>query len=305
LLQGDPVSISDLSKQPVELVVDEKATVGEGPIWDPRFNVLWWIDVNQGKVHRYNPIDRSNVTLDVGQRVGTVVPRLSGGLMLAAEHGFIALDPETGAQIPIADPEADQPENRFNDGKCDPKGRFWAGTMEIAEEDMTKGTLYCLHTNGAVEKHVTGIGVSNGLVWTLDRKTMYYIDSPTRRVDVFDYDDETGSVENRRTAVALPEGIGFPDGMAIDAQDRLWIALWGGWGVTCFDPRTEKFLGTIPVPCEQVSACAFGGANLNQLFITTARRDIDGDRLTKQPHAGGLFVADLGVVGVEAVSYAG
>ncbi len=295
----------DLSVQPVELLVDARAVVGEGPIWDSRSNVLWWIDVERGALHRYDTTNGSNTTTDLGQRVGAVVPRQSGGLMVAAEHGFIAVDPESGNQQPMVDPEADRSENRFNDGKCDPRGRFWAGTMEIAEHDMTKGSLYCLHADHSVTKHVAGIGVSNGIVWTSDRRTMYYIDSPTRRIDAFDYDDETGRIDNRRVALELPDGMGYPDGMAIDSDDRLWVALWGGWGVICFDPRKGELRGKIPVPSEQVSACAFGGTNLDRLFITTARRGIEGERLADQPHAGGLFVADVGIQGVEPFAFAG
>lgn len=299
------MSFPELKDQQVELLVDAQATVGEGPIWDSRSGVLWWVDIEQRHLHKFDPETSNNVTFDTGQRVGTVVPRESGGLVLALETGFVAFDPETNEHEPIADPEPDHPENRFNDGKCDPSGRFWAGTMEIVEQNMSAGSLYCLHADRSVTRHATDIGVSNGLVWTSDRRTMYYIDSPTRRVDAFDYDDATGHVENRRTAIAIPDGMGFPDGMAIDAEDRLWVALWGGWGVACFDPRSQELLGKIDVPCEQVSACAFGGPNLDRLFITSARRDIVGQRLADQPLAGGLFVADVGVPGVAASAYAG
>ena len=287
------------------LILDAKATLGEGPIWDSRENVLWWIDINECRLHRFDPATKDDVTYDIGQRVGTVVPRASGGLMLAVQNGFAAFDPATQKLEIIADPEAHLPANRFNDGKCDPAGRFWAGTLELVEQDMTAGALYCLYPDGRVESRVADVGISNGIVWTADKQTMYFIDSPTRRVDAFDYDNATGEICNRRTAIALPAGIGYPDGMAIDAEDKLWVALWAGWGVARFDPVTGKLLEKIDVQASQVTACAFGGPELRDLYITTARRDLLGEDLKDQPDAGGLFHLRVDVAGVPASQFAG
>jgi sugar lactone lactonase YvrE len=287
------------------LILEAKATLGEGPIWDTRENVLWWIDINECRLHRFDPATKNNTTYDIGQRVGTVVPRASGGLMLAVQNGFAAYDPATKQLTLIADPEAHLPTNRFNDGKCDPAGRFWAGTLQLVEEDMTAGSLYCLYPDGRIEKRVADVGISNGIVWTSDEKTMYFIDSPTRRVDAFDYDNATGEIRNRRTAIALPKGIGYPDGMAIDAEDKLWVALWSGWGVARFDPLTGELLEKIDVQASQVTACAFGGAELKDLYITTARRGLEGEALNDQPHAGGLFHMRVDVAGAPSVAYAG
>lgn len=297
------------------LLLDTQSTLGEGPIWDPREHVLWWIDINEHLLHRYAPHDgqshggpdgvERNETYDIGQRIGTVVPRVSGGLMLAVEHGFASYDPATQDLKILADPEAHLPGNRFNDGKCDPAGRFWAGTLQSVEEDMTAGTLYCMYPDGHVEPRVPRVGISNGIVWTSDKKTMYFIDSPTRRVDAFDYDDATGDITNRRTAIELPEGIGYPDGMTIDAEDKLWVALWAGWGVARFDPASGKLLEKIDVPASQVTACALGGPDLTDMFITTARRDLTGSDLEHQPHAGGLFHAKVALPGVPSAAFAG
>jgi sugar lactone lactonase YvrE len=287
------------------LILDAKATLGEGPIWDTRENVLWWIDINECRLHRFDPATKDNVTYDIGQRVGTVVPRASGGLMLAVQNGFASYDPEARKLRIVADPEAHLPQNRFNDGKCDPAGRFWAGTLELVEQDMTAGTLYCLYADGRVEKRVADVGISNGIVWASDKKTMYFIDSPTRRVDAFDYDNATGEIGNRRTAIALPDGMGYPDGMAIDSEDKLWVALWAGWGVARFDPTTGAVLERIDVRASQVTACAFGGPELKDLYITTARRDLQDETLNDQPHAGGLFHTHVEVAGVPSTAYAG
>ncbi|MBP85370.1 MAG: hypothetical protein CMJ64_01420 [Planctomycetaceae bacterium] len=288
------------------LLLDAQATLGEGPIWDQRDNILWWIDINEHKLHRFDPATHEKETFDVGQRVGTVVPRCSGGLMLAVQNGFASFDPSNGSLRIVADPESHLPENRFNDGKCDPAGRFWAGTLELVEENMQAGTLYCLLENGRVKAKVPNVGISNGIVWTSDKKTMYYIDTPTRRVDAFDYDNDTGAISNRRPAIELPDDfVGYPDGMTIDAEDNLWVCFWGGWRVVRFDPATGQQLSRIDVPASQVTACALGGPELKNLYITTARRDLKGTALEKEPHAGGLFHAKVDIAGVPATAYAG
>lgn len=286
------------------LLLDVRATLGEGPIWDTREEVLWWIDINECRLHRFDPATQKNETYEIGQRIGTVVPRASGGLMLAVQNGFAAYDPAAQLDI-IADPESHLPENRFNDGKCDPAGRFWAGTLELVEKNMHAGSLYCLFPDGHVERQVPDVGISNGIVWTSDKRTMYFIDSPTRRVDAFDYDNDTGEISNRRVAIELPEGFGYPDGMAIDCEDKLWVALWAGWGVARFDPITGELLSKIDVKASQVTACAFGGPELKDLYITTARRDLVGEALHDQPNAGGLFHCRVEVAGVPSVAFAG
>ena len=287
------------------LALDAQAILGEGPIWDQREDVLWWIDINNHLLHRFDPATRRDQTFDIGQRIGTVVPRAKGGLMVAVQSGFAAYDPASQKLEPLIDPEAHLPENRFNDGKCDPAGRFWAGTLELIEQNMQAGTLYCLYPDGHVEPRVSQVGISNGIVWTADKRTMYYIDTPTRRVDAFDYDNETGEISNRRPAIELDEGPYFPDGMTIDAEDKLWVALWGGWRVQQFDPATGEALDKVDVPASQVTACAFGGPELKDLYITTARRDLDEEALRDEPHAGGLFHARPGATGVPANSFAG
>ena len=287
------------------LLLDTKSTLGEGPIWDDEEDCLWWIDIEVGLVHRFDPARHQNQTFDIGRKVGTVVRRQRGGLMLALADGFAAFDPKSGRLEILCDPEADKPDNRFNDGKCDPAGRFWAGSMNALDESQPTGALYCLHADGHVVKHFEGVRVSNGIVWTADAKTMYYIDSPTRCVDSFEYDRETGQISNRQTVIQFSEDQGYPDGMTIDAEDMLWVAQWDGWGVSRFDPKTGELLDKIEVPAAQVTACAFGGPELKDLFITTARRGIEAGDLEEQPYAGSLFHARPGVMGVRSNQYAG
>ena len=285
-----------------DLVLDAKATLGEGAIWYD--DVLYWIDIVPGKVCVLDPAAGTNREIEVGQMVGTVVPRERGGLAVAVEEGFALLDPDTGALTSIANPEAGMPGNRMNDGKCDPAGRFWAGTMDRDEKDPA-GSLYCLDTDHTVHRRVENVCISNGIVWTGDGRTMYYIDSPTCRVDAFDVDPDSGELSNRRTAIEVPQDLGWPDGMAIDENGNVWIAMWAGSAVTHWDPRSGELLGSCEVPASQVSSCAFGGPNLDELYITSARIDLGDEQLGKEPHAGGLFKARPGVRGVPAVAFGG
>jgi len=282
-----------------------QAEVGEGPLWDVGEQVLWWVDILSHRVHRFDPVRNDAQSFDVGQQVGTLVCRGQGGLMLAMEDGFASFDPATNTLELISDPEADQPENRFNDGKCDPAGRFWAGTMNLNDAAARTGALYSLDANHQVTRHFSNVAISNGIVWTSDANTMYYIDTLDRGIDAFDYDLEQGAISKRRTVIEVPEELGGPDGMAIDAEDMLWVAMFGGGCVVRYDPRSAAELARVEVPASNVTACAFGGTDLDQLYITTARVGLDPPELALQPAAGDLFVAATGVAGVASPKYAG
>jgi sugar lactone lactonase YvrE len=290
--------------QSAELVLDAKATLGEGALWDAKGQVLLWIDIMNSQVHVYDPATQQNRTIQLDQMAGTVVPRRSGGLMVAVHHGFASLDLETERLEILADPERDLPGNRFNDGKCDPAGRFWAGTLAL---DGAQGVcnLWRLDPDLSVHKMLGGVSVSNGIVWSLDHRTMYYIDTPTGQVDRFDYDLGTGDIDNRSVAVRIPAEMGYPDGMTIDSEGMLWVALWQGGKVSRWDPVQGRLLQTVDLPASNVTSCAFGGEHLDQLYITTARIALGDEQLEKQPLAGGLFRADVGVAGLPAFEFAG
>ena len=284
----------------VKLLVDAHALVGEGPIWDETKGVLYWVDILSNMVYEYNPATGENRGYNVGQHVGTVVPRASGGLMLAVYDGFAAFNPATGQLTLLGDPEADLPQNRFNDGKCDPAGRFWAGTMAYTDQS-TQGSLYRMDADLSIHKMVGDIGISNGIVWSLDKTTMYYIDSMANTVRAFGYDLATGNISKERVVIRT-DGMGLPDGMAIDAEGMLWVAHFGGSCVRRWNPHTGKVIGTIEMPASQITACAFGGADYSILYITSAATGLD---LTREPHAGGLFMVDPGVKGVPTFTFAG
>ena len=284
------------------LLYDARAELGEGPLWDEREKVLYWVNIQGHKLHIYDPATGENQSYDIGQPVGTVVLREYGGVMLALRDGFAAYDPTSGKLDMIADPEADKPENRFNDGKCDPAGRFWAGTMHA---QPYRGALYRLDTDMTVHKMVEDVSISNGIVWTADHKTMYYVDSPVLTVYAYDYDNDTGDINNCRSIIKVPEGMGVPDGMAIDNEGMLWIAHFGGSAVHRWDPASGEIVETIDVPASQVTACAFVGDNLDTLYITTARTGLSDEQLAGEPHAGSLFVAQPGVTGTLTYRFKG
>lgn len=289
----------------VRLVLRAEAKVGEGPLWDFRSNVLWWVDIEAGKLNRFDPERRVNDVFEMGQRVGTVVLRASGGLLLATENGILAFDPQDGKFETVCDPEADLPENRFNDGKCDPAGRFWAGTMNLDPLNHSTGALYSFDADFCMRKHLTNVGVSNGIVWSQDAKRMYFIDSMIGTIDCFDYDVESGTICNRRPIFSMPSELGLADGMAIDAEDMLWVAFWGGWCVARIDPTTGSMLTKIELPAANVAACAFGGDDMQDLYITTARHGLSDTELSEQPEAGSLFLARPTVRGAEFAIFGG
>jgi sugar lactone lactonase YvrE len=280
----------------VEPVGHIRSQWGEGPLWWR--DALYYVDIEGRLVHRFDPADGSEKSWDVGQRVGTVVPRASGGLVIAGDRGFSFLDEKNGALTPIADPEADLPDNRFNDGKCSPDGRFFAGTISLAKKTGT-ARLYRLDPDLTVHEAFAPVTNSNGIVWSADGKTCYYIDTPRKEVLAFDYQD--GLLVNPRIAILTGHIDAAPDGMAIDASGRLWIAFCHGGCVSCFDPQTGDELRRIALPCLETTACAFGGPDLTDLFVTTGVH-----KTAVEEHAGRLFVIrGLNIKGLPAHAFAG
>jgi len=291
-------------KYEVELVVDAKAQLGEGPVWHAPKQLLYWVDIEGAALHVYAPNGAPDTVYPVGCRVGAAVPRSSGGMVLATENGFEAFDFETGSKTPLADPESHLPDNRFNDGKCDARGRFWAGTMSMVKQKEA-GSFYVLDPDGTTRHLFGGVTTSNGLGWSPDGRTMYYIDTPTMQVSAFDFDEEQGQLSNRRSIITFPDGIGRPDGMTVDAEGMLWIAHWEGARVTRWNPAEGSLLATVPLPVDRVTCPTFGGKDLDTLFITTARHGLDENALARQPHAGSLFALRPGVTGLPSHEFAG
>lgn len=286
----------------VELLVDQNAMLGEGPAWDHQSQSLYWLDIMGEKLHIFDYAKETNRTIELKQMPGTIVPRKSGGAVIALQNGFYFMNLETGQVESITDPESHLPNNRFNDGKCDPKGRFWAGTIHLEGEEHTCA-LYCLNTNLKAERKISEVTNSNGLAWSPDESTFYFIDTPTLKVVAYDYDAQTGSITNPRKIIDFPEDEGFPDGMTIDEEGMLWIAHFSGSKVSRWDPASGQQLTSISVPAKHVTSCTFGGPDLDELYITTAK--LDDTDMNEFPHAGGLFRVKPGVKGMPAVPFNG
>ncbi|MUH36064.1 SMP-30/gluconolactonase/LRE family protein [Zobellia amurskyensis] len=282
----------------VETVLDSTATLGEGVFWHPQEKKVYWVDIYGKEIHATDPKTGSNQTFKLPEYVGTIAPINTGGLLVALENGVVELDTETGEFFSVLELEKDKPSNRFNDGKCDPKGRFWVGSM-CREGLKPTGALYSINTDKSFVKRVENITVSNGITWSLDHKTMYYIDSPTRKVVAYSYDVETGSISNPIKVIDVPEEFGFPDGMTIDNEGMLWIALWGGNSVSQWNPNTGELIQKIIIPAPHVTSCAFGGEDQRKLFITTAREGLTEAQLDEYPLSGSLFTIELPVGGPE------
>lgn len=287
----------------VHLEIDAKAQLGEGALWHPTENKLYWVNIEGRTLHICDPATKENRSIPVKERIGTVVPVQKGGALVALQNGIHYINTESGELNLLINPLSD-PNIRFNDGKCDPSGRFWVGSMHLKFVTHA-ASLYRMDTHLHIEKVLNDITVSNGIAWTKDKKIMYYVDTPLQRIDAFDYHDTDGSVTNRRTVVTIPLEKGSPDGITLDTEGNIWVALWGGNAVGKFDPLTGQQLDSIPVPAPNVSSCAFGGPNLDTLYITTARGELPSNLLSEYPLSGGVFSVVPGSKGLPANFYRG
>lgn len=284
-----------------ELLLDARAELGEGPAWDARRGVLHWVDIHAGRLHTFDPAAGSDSCLELGEPLGCAVPARTGDLVLALRSGVWTLDLPTVTRTLLAAPEH-VPGNRFNDGKCDPAGRFLAGTMDDAEQEAS-GSLYSFSPGGALKTLLTGLRISNGLTWSPDYKTFYFIDTPTRLVMAYDYDLEAGGIANPRPVVCIPEAMGWPDGMTSDQEGMLWVALWGGASVTKWDPATGQMAAAYPLPALNVTSCIFGGPQLSDLYVTSARKGMTAAQLAEYPFSGGLFCLATGTRGLPTFEF--
>ncbi len=292
-----------------ELVIKAQAVIGEGPFWDKKDRLLYWVDIAKKTLFIHDPAGGTSREINVGQFIGSAAVRNSYELVVALEDGFHFLDVRTGKLTAITDPEAHVPGNRFNDGKCDARGRFWAGTQPSdgkggATDERGVSALYRLDTDRTARKMVAGVSISNGIAWSPDNRVMYYIDSRVRGVAAYDFDLETGEIANRRYPIEMPAGNGAPDGMTRDDEGMLYIAEWDGYQVSKWDPRTGACVDAWKFPVAKITSCAFGGAKLDELYVTTACLEVKpGD--AAQQDAGSVFRIRMDVSGAESYRYAG
>jgi sugar lactone lactonase YvrE len=285
----------------VECIANVRAVLGEGPTWVAREQALYWVDIPEKRLFRWSEADGLRET-GLGAHLCSLAPRASGGFIGAGYDGFLAFDPATGRLKNLGDPEPELETNRFNDGKVDREGRFWAGTMDRLEREAS-GSLYRFDPELNWTRIDSGYRVTNGPAFSRDGRTMYHSDSALQRIYAFDL-AEDGAAANRRIFAEFGPGDGYPDGMTVDAEDCLWIAFWDGWCLRRLSQSGERVLD-LPMPVQRPTSCAFGGPGLDRLFITSASRGLTHAEMEAQPSAGGLFMAVPGVTGVAEPLFAG
>ena len=273
-----------------DVVLDAGAMLGEGPVWVGER--VWWVDIEGERIHHTDPATGSDEVIEVGEPIGAVIPRSGGGSVRGLADG-VALCDAAGREERRLLIEADDAGARMNDARCDAAGRLFTGTMAHGDR---RSALYRVDPDLTVATVFTGVGTSNGLGWSDDGTRMYYIDTPTMRVDVIDYDLATGGCENRRPLIEITGEQGRPDGMTVDGEGCLWVAFWDGWCIRRFDPD-GTLITTVELPAARTTSCTFGGPGLDQLFVTSASTGLSEAQSAAQPHAGALFVVDPGVRG--------
>lgn len=284
-----------------ELALDARAELGEGPIWDDRRQRLLFVDIMRGHVHEFDPATGFDRVVEIGRLVGAVVLAESGAWIVAAQGGFWRVDPDSGQSTPIAAAEANRDDTRMNDGAVDARGRFWAGTMSLRHQ-AEQGTLYRLDPDRRVYAMLAPVTTSNGIAWSADGTRMYYVDTRTGRIDLFDFDLDSGAIGNRRPFVVIPPSEGKPDGLVLDRDGGVWLTLWQGGAVHRYTPEGDRDL-VIRFPVTLTTKCAFGGPDLDELYVTSAWIDLDANARAAQPHAGGVYRVKTGHVGPRAHRY--
>lgn len=272
--------------------------LAEGPYWHVRKKSYFWVDIETGTLYQYSKNDPKPKTWQFKHRLSLVVEGEGDQVILGLDRKIARFDLITHALDWIVEAESNLILNRFNDGKCDAKGRLWAGTLST-HFTPGSGSLYLIEAPGTASQKIPNLSISNGIAWTPDQQTMYFIDSPTRTVRAFDFDLERGELGPNRVVIQVPPKLGTPDGMTIDQDGNLWIAHYGGFGVYCWDPKIGKLLTKIEVPAPHVTSCTFGGEDLDELLITTAQENMSIEDLQKYPASGDIFLAKTNTKGFE------
>lgn len=276
------------------VVLVARARLGESPLWDATHQMLYWVDIYNYRVHQFNPLTMHDRFFDVGDVVGPIALAGDHRLLIAQRDRLAFLDTKTGELTPLLSLEADKPENRFNDGKCDSQGRFWFGSTH---PEAPQGTLYRLDADLSVHVMETGLTIPNGMGWSLDDTTFYLTDSPRQVIYAYDFDAATGEIGDRRKLIDLTAESFYPDGLTIDAEGCLWSAMWDGWCVIRFDPQGKEMLRiSLPVPCP--TSCTFGDRNLSTLYITTASVGLSQQQIDQSVCSGDLFSLPTHVTGL-------
>jgi len=286
---------------PLRNVLAARARLGEGPSWDGEAGVLWWVDIHNHRVHRWDPAAGEDTVYEVGETVGCAHPAADGRVVLALRRGVALLDPAGGAVEPLATLLPERAGLRLNDGKCDARGRLWVGSMSAEEGGAA---LFRVDADGSVREAVGGLTMSNGLGWSPDGATLYLTDSPAKTILAFDFDADAGTLSGRRVFADLSRADSVPDGLAVDAEGCVWSAQWGGSCLVRFAPDGGELL-RVRLPVPHPTSCAFGGSGGTDLYVTTASIGMTEEEIEDAFESGDLFVLRPGVAGPPAARFGG
>jgi len=288
----------------VHCIWPAEAQLGEGTLWSVREQALYWVDILGKRLHRCSPDGGARASWSFDEEISAVAECADGaGLIVTLRRGFARFDPARGGAVQWLHRPTEEPaSNRFNDGKCDARGRFWGGTMDF-DCVAPSGAFYAYGADGRCVRHALGFAVTNGPAWSLDGRTMFINDTVNGSVFAWDFDAERGALANRRLWLRFAPGDGLPDGMTVDAQGQLWIAHWGGHCVTAHDVSSARELQRLALPVSQVTNVAFGGSDLRTLFVSSARVGLPAQQLRDEPLAGGLFALRMEAPGLPATPF--
>ncbi len=294
-----------ISGDSIRCVLPWQAIVGESPIWHPQEQKLYWVDIQSKQIHRFDPARGSNQTFDLPEIVTCIDFRAAGGLVLTLKKCFATFDPATSKLERLPEVESDFPNNRFNDGKCDPQGRFWAGTMDAVNWPAPSGNLYRLDADKTVSLMHANIICANGNDWSPDGRKMYFTESFRYGIFVYDFEPETGALSNRLPFATLDSNSGgFPDGLTVDADGFVWSNVVGLGQIHRYDPQGKRER-IIQLPVPRATDCTFGGPDLKTLYVTSARETMTPEQLAAAPLSGSLFAIDCDVRGLPTGSFSG
>lgn len=288
---------------PFECVLDARASLGECPVWSIDEQVLYWIDINAPSLNRFDPKARASLAWPMPSSIGSYALREQGGFVAALRDGIWLIDHGGRLGDRMAEAPYDPAHHRFNDGRADASGRFWAGTMN-ERRDVSSGALYCIDPYFTLTQVLDGIMISNGLAWSPDGRTLYHADTPTRTVSAYAFDAATGAVSGKHTFAHFDGETERPDGAAVDSEGCYWIAFYRGGKVVRLSPRGER-LAEYAVPAMCPTMCAFGGLDLRTLYVTTARQMREPDELARLPQSGGIFAMRVDTPGLPEPKFAG
>jgi sugar lactone lactonase YvrE len=285
------------SRTKAQTLVASECILGESPMWHARRKSCFWVDIDCCKIYEYNWLTKFTRSYDLNNKVSLVVAGKDNDLIVALQGGVFRFDLETEELLLITDLGENWLTNRCNDGISDNRGRLWVSAMGLQHENGA-GSVYRIDKPALYQKCIREATIPNGMAFSLDHKRLYYIDSPARSVNSYLYNEESGSISFEKLLILIPERSGIPDGMTIDAEGKLWIALWGGYGVGRFDTESGMMIDFIDVPAPHVSSCAFAGKELDHMIITTAKSGLGQKALIDFPESGNIFVAQPGITGI-------